>query len=112
VLVPLLAGEPAHYQVRDWDSDQFGHSLGDWKTVEWSPIVIVEGVGCSRRESIGKLAYTVWIETPEEERLRRGVERDGEGMRDLWEDAIPLENEFFAADETRERADVVVSGTG
>ena len=61
VLTPLLAGREARYQARDW-SDWYGSSLGEWKTQAWSPTVILEGVTCTRRETVGRLAYAVWVE--------------------------------------------------
>jgi len=30
VLKPLLSGSDAHYQVRDWENDEFGSSLNGW----------------------------------------------------------------------------------
>jgi hypothetical protein len=110
VLDPLLRGEPARYQQRDWDGDEFGSSLREWATVEWSPIVLVEGVTCTRRESIGKLAYAVWVDAPAEERLRRGIERDGEDHRGLWHGWMDEESRFFAADHTRSRTNLIVPG--
>ena len=110
VLDPLLRGEPARYQQRDWVADEFGDSLRQWATVAWREIVLVEGVTCTRRDSIGKLAYAVWIEAPEEERLRRGIERDGESHRSLWRRWMEDENQFFAADQTRDRANLIVPG--
>jgi hypothetical protein len=111
VLDPLLRGEPARYQQRDWEGDEFGSSVREWATVAWSPIVLVEGVTCARRESVGKLAYTVWVDAPAEERLRRGIERDGEDHHGLWPGWMDEESRFFAADHTRSRANLVVSGT-
>jgi uridine kinase len=110
VLDPLLRGEPTRYQQRDWVSDEFGDSLGQWATVAWSPVILVEGVTCTRRDSIGKLAYAVWMEAPEEERLRRGIERDGESHRSLWRQWMEEESQFFAADHTRDRANLIVPG--
>src|SRR2546421_12659006 len=31
VLTPLLNGQDAHYQVRDWEGDELGSSLNGWK---------------------------------------------------------------------------------
>jgi hypothetical protein len=59
VLAPLLAGKDAHYQVRDWAGDWRGSSLDGWKTVPWQPLVVFEGVRCTRRATIGRLAYAV-----------------------------------------------------
>ncbi|MDT0194977.1 hypothetical protein Q9R30_06355 [Arthrobacter sp. AB6] len=110
VLDPLLNGYPAHYQQRDWEGDEFGDSLGRWTTVNWNPVVLIEGVTCTRRESIGRIAFAVWVEAHEDERLRRGIERDGEGRRALWHRWMDEEDKFFASDETRLRAGLIVPG--
>lgn len=73
--------------------------------------MLIEGVTCTRRESIGKIAFAVWVEAHKDERLRRGIERDGEGHRALWHRWMDEEDKFFAADKTRLRADLIVPGT-
>ncbi len=75
------------------------------------PFVVLEGVTCTRREVADRLAVRVWVDAPADERLRRGVARDGESHRALWERWMREETAFFADDGTRERADVVVDGT-
>jgi uridine kinase len=112
VLTPLLAGQDATYQARDW-SDWYGSSLGEWKTQPWSPTVILEGVTCTRRETIGRVAFAVWVEAPAPLRLARGLARDTDfaGKEELWERWMRAEDEFFAADGARERADVIVDTT-
>lgn len=110
VMDPILAGRDARYQVRDWSDDEFGTSLGGWKTLTWSPVVVVEGVTCTRRAARPFLAYSIWVEVPEALRLRRGLERDGESHRDLWLRWMREEELFFAADETSRHADLRVDG--
>ncbi|MBT2594982.1 hypothetical protein [Arthrobacter sp. ISL-72] len=107
VLDPLLNGHPAPYQQRDWEGDEFGDSLGQ-TTVNWSPVVLIEGVTCTRKESIGRIAFAVWVEAPKEERLQRGMKRDGEGHRALWPSWMDEEDNFFASDKTRLRPDLIV----
>jgi uridine kinase len=109
VLSPLLAGRDAVYQARDWN-DWHGSSLGEWKTLPWSPTVVLEGVTCTRRETIGRLAYAVWVEAPAGLRLARGMTRDADfaGRDELWRRWMREEDAFFAADGTRARADVIV----
>jgi hypothetical protein len=51
------------------------------------------------------------MEAPEEERLRRGIERDGESHRSLWCQWMEEESQFFATDHTRDRANLIVPGT-
>ena len=110
VLHPLVSGNAAHYQVRDWDNDEFGSSLNGWKTVTWSPAVVLEGLTCTRAAAADRLAYRIWIEAPDEVRLRRGLQRDGETHRQLWLDSMSTERQFFTDDATPARADLRVNG--
>jgi len=109
VLTPLLSGQDATFQARDW-ADWYGSSLGEWKTEPWAPTIIVEGVTCTRRDTIGRIAYAAWVEAPPELRLARGLARDSKfaGKEQLWNRWMAEEDEFFAADGTRDRADIVI----
>jgi len=111
VLNPLLSGSDAHYQIRDWKNDEFGNSVKGWKTVAWSPVVVLEGLTCTRAAAADRLAYRIWVESPDEVRLRRGLERDGESHRQLWLDSMSTERQFFTADATAARADLRVNGS-
>lgn len=110
VLTPLLSGSRAHYQVRDWANDELGTSLAGWKSVPWAPLVILEGVTCTRQAVADRLAYRIWVDAPPETRLKRGIERDGETHRGFWVDWMKVEEQFFADDGTRARADLLVNG--
>jgi uridine kinase len=110
VLDPLMSGSDAHYQVRDWENHEFGGSLNGWKTVAWSPVVVLEGLTCTRAAAADRLAYRIWVEAPYEVRLKRGLERDGETHRQLWLDSMKTEREFFMDDQTAARADLRVNG--
>lgn len=109
VLTPLLRGKDAHYQARDW-TDWHGSTLGGWKTQPWTPIVIFEGVTCTRRETIGRLAYTIWVEAPAPVRMARGLARDSSfaDAQQLWQKWLADEERFFSSDGTRERADLII----
>jgi uridine kinase len=109
VLTPLLRGQDAVYQARDW-TDWYGGTLGEWKTQPWTPTMIFEGVTCTRRETIGRLAYTIWVEAPASIRLERGLARDRSfaGAEQLWRTWMTEEDDFFRTDGTRERADLII----
>jgi uridine kinase len=109
VLTPLLRGQDAVYQARDW-TDWYGDSLGEWKTQPWAPTVIFEGVTCTRRETIGRLAYAIWVDAPASVRLERGLARDRSyaGAEQLWRKWMAEEDDFFRADGTRARADLTI----
>jgi len=105
VLEPLSRGEVARYQRYDWVERR----LADWLTV--SPgRVIVEGVSSTRREFDPHLSYRIWVETDRRERLRRGLERDGQEALAQWKEWMAAEDAHFAQDRPVERADLVLSG--
>ena len=54
----------------------------------------------------------MWVEAPHGVRMRRGIERDGEAFAPHWDRWAVTEAAHFAEHRTRERADVVVDGTG
>ena len=107
VIEPLTRSHAAHYQRYDWPSE----ALAEWHTIEPAPIVIIEGVSAGRSEWAAHLSFLIWIETPREERLRRGVVRDGIAALDDWESWMTSEDVHYERDPTRERADVVLDGT-
>jgi uridine kinase len=107
VLDPLERGKPVRYQRYDW----IARELGVWVEVPVSDVVIVEGVSSSRAAVKDRLTMAIWIESPREVRLSRGLERDGEAMRPAWDRWMAGEDVFFARDRTRERADLVVDGS-
>lgn len=111
VVRPLLAGRTARYRVRDWAADEFGTAMGGWKTLPWTPVVLVEGVTCTRRAAVPSLAYAIWVEAPAEQRLARGLSRDGEDHRELWRRWMRWERAFFAEDGTPQRANLRVDGS-
>jgi uridine kinase len=111
VLEPLFAGRPVRYQMRDWLNDNLGRGLGDFREVPQAETVVFEGIGAGRRVVASRLSYLVWVEAPRELRLARGIERDGEGARALWEAFMPGEQAFHDAEGVRARADLVVDGT-
>ena len=109
VLAPLSLGEEARYQRYDWDSD----CLGDWVTVPRHDIVVVEGVYLLRTELRHYASVSVWVETPRDVRLARGIERDGEAARSRWTDEwMPAEEAYVVAMRPGAAAMLVVDGQG
>ena len=54
----------------------------------------------------------IWVETPSSVCLDRGVERDGEQHRDLWENEwMKAYQTYIDAWDPKNRADIVIAGT-
>ncbi|OJX68390.1 MAG: hypothetical protein BGO95_10805 [Micrococcales bacterium 73-13] len=112
VLEPFLAGRPAAYRRRDWHGDPDGLGvLPEPVELGPAPLLVLEGVGVTRRALAPRLALRVWVEAPQDVRLARGIARDGEAQRAHWLRWQALEAAFFQTDGTRDRADLVI-GTG
>lgn len=108
VLAPLAAGEDAGYRRWDWDA----HRWAERHPVPARDVLLVEGVGSGALVCEPYLAALIWIEAPRDERMRRGIERDGEAYRPHWERWARQEAALFSADRTRERADLRLDGSG
>ena len=107
VLRPVSADRIGRYQRYDWNL----RALAEWHTVTPGGVLILEGVSSARAAVRERLSLSVWVETPRDIRLARGLARDGDDAEALWEQWMNEEDAHFARDRTREHADVIVSGT-
>ena len=108
LLRPLAERLPGSYRRYDWDTASFAETV----TVEPVDLLVLEGVGSGCRMHDDLIGLLVWVEAPYELRMRRGIERDGEAFAPHWRTWAEAEQELFARHRTRERADVVVDGSG
>jgi hypothetical protein len=102
VLSPLAAGGAARYRRYDWDADRYAEE----HEVPAADALVVEGVASGSLACAPFLSALVWVEAPWGVRFARGIARDGEAYRPHWERWAAQEDSHFAADGTRERADV------
>jgi uridine kinase len=105
VLAPLAAGRKARYTPTSWG----GPPKSD-VVIEPGGTVVLEGVSASREAFRPYLAYSIWIETPRDLRLRRGLARDGEGARDDWDRWMAEEDAYVEGEQPAEHVDVVLPG--
>ena len=106
VLEPLSRNRPGRYQRSDWDTRQ----LAEWHDVPIAPFLVLEGVSASREAFAPDLALRVWVSTPRQERLRRGLGRDGPDALDQWRKWMASEDDYVAVERPDKRADLIVSG--
>jgi hypothetical protein len=108
ILEPLAGGRPGSYRHFSWHLDRFDREV----PVPVASWLVLEGVG-SGNPVVGEMVTAlVWVEADEDLRLSRGVARDGVAMEPQWRQFMLDEAEVFRGHRTRERADVLVDGTG
>jgi len=107
VLTPIREGRSAHYQRYDWETDV----LAEWRTISASDVVLVEGVYTMRCELTHLYDLKIWVECPRAIRLARGIARDGEQARTIWEeDWMPKEDDYVKTHLPQESADLLMNG--
>lgn len=98
------------YQLYDFEKGSLSQ-----KTVEVPrhATVIVEGVWSMQSAFINSYDYCIWLEAPSEIRLERGLLRDGEGLRQVWENEwIPIDDAYKKSQEPHMKAQCVVDSVG
>jgi hypothetical protein len=109
VLVPLANGRPGGYQRVEWING-IPHP-GAMITVPVPEVLLLEGVSAGRRSIRAQLSRLIWCELSDpNERLERAVARDGEACREPLRAWQRFEQGWFAVDNPRAAADVIVSG--
>jgi uridine kinase len=108
ILLPLTQDRDASYQRYDWPTDQLAES----HHVPHGGIVIIEGVASLSHRIATFYDFTVWVESPYDIRLARGIARDGEAMRSFWADVwMPAEQVYIRAERPDQRAILRVDGS-
>jgi uridine kinase len=108
VLEPLSRGESAAYRRWDWPRNRWSRRT---VPVPPTPALVLEGVGSGVLPAGDYATVCVWVEAEVGVRFARGIERDGEAYRPHWERWAGQEEALFAADRTRDRADVILDTT-
>ncbi|EMY4794641.1 TPA: uridine kinase [Bacillus pacificus] len=108
VLDPISNGVEGCYKRYDWETD----SLVESHTVPANGIVIIEGVYATRQELAEMYDLKIWLNCPRETRIKRGIARDGEAARDMWENNWMIaEDMYVESHKPHEFADFIIDGT-
>ncbi|HET6562647.1 MAG TPA: 4-amino-4-deoxy-L-arabinose transferase [Marmoricola sp.] len=105
---PWAAGVPGGYRRYDWHRAAFA----EHHEVPPADVAVLEGVGSGHPGFADLVTLLVWVEAPDELRIARGLERDGPELVPQWRRWLGAEQRLHARERTRERADVLVDGTG
>lgn len=107
LLEPLSRGVAGTYRRYDWGAGRYAET----RTVAPCDLLVLEGVGSGATRYAHLVTVLAWVEASPDLRLRRGLARDGEAMREHWERWQASEEAVFARERTRARADLVVDTT-
>ena len=108
IIAPLRRGAAGCYRRYDWHLQRFAER----RVVAPVDLLVLEGVGSAAAGYHDAITLLVWVEAPRELRIARGVARDGEAVLPFWTAWMSDEERHFAAEGTRDRADVIVDGAG
>lgn len=107
---PLASGHVARIPRWDWHASAFTSSYVVEPAASGSlDLLVLEGVGSANAQVRSRCATAVWVEAPEAVRMARGLARDGEAMRDYWEQWQVDELRYAA---NASRCDLLVDGDG
>ena len=107
LLRPLALGRPGTWRRYDWHAGAFAETV----TVEPTELLVLEGVGSGSAAIADLVTVLVWLDAPPGVRKRRALDRDGETFAPHWDRWTAGETTHFAAEQTRQRADVrIVTG--
>jgi len=106
VLEAVINNQDISYQLYDFEA---GTLSGEVVHVPHDATIIVEGVWSMQEAFKDFYDYCIWLEAPTETRMERGVLRDGEAMRQVWEqEFVPIDERYREAQKPQLRANCVV----
>jgi uridine kinase len=108
VLARIASGLEGRYRRYDWEAGAYAELHAVPPDLD---LLVVEGVTSADRGVEPWPTLRIWVETTNTVRLERGIDRDGEALRDRWLNWMRWEREHFATEQTRDRADLVVDGS-
>jgi hypothetical protein len=108
LLEPLSHGRPGRYRRYDWHAEAFAEE----HVVEPVDVLVLEGVGSGDPALTPWVTTLVWLDAPDQLRLGRSLERDGEQIRPHLLRWSAQEQALFTRQRTRGRADLVVEEAG
>ena len=109
VIVMLKAGREARFRGFDWTR---GRPFPDERVVRPEGVVVIEGVCALHRSLRDAYDLRIWVDAPRDVRLARGLARDGEDARQVWETIwLPREEAYVARDDPVSAAHLIVDGS-
>jgi uridine kinase len=107
VVQVIVSGRNATYKAWDWSLNR----PNELRTVRPQGVVLIDGVCALDHRFRDFEALRIWVNTPPEVRLVRGIARDGEASRDRWINVwFPSERSYVERDQPMQCAHMIVNG--
>jgi uridine kinase len=108
VLEAVKENRDIRYQLYDFKA---GNLSGKFISIPFDATIIVEGVWSLQKAFLDFYDYRIWLEAPSDVRMERGVARDGEEFRKVWEEEwIPIDDSYKEIHKPHLQADCIVDG--
>jgi hypothetical protein len=104
VLVPWHSGGVPRWRRWDWELDR----PAEWHVLDPARPLIVEGCGALSRANAALAEQRIWVQTDDQTRKRRALERDGELYAPEWERWDAQWRAFVAAEDPRSLATAIL----
>jgi para-aminobenzoate synthetase len=104
LLGAVAIGEIGSAHRWDWERGAPGPLLH----VRPTGLLLLDGVGSGAAVVRPFLSLLIWVEAPADVRKERALARDGDTFAPYWDVWAAQETEHFAAESTRQHADLVV----
>lgn len=101
----LIAG--TGFRRWDWTTA----APGDWRDLDPSRGLVIEGCGAITPASVALADLAVWLDLPAAERRARALARDGESFAPHWDEWAAQEAEHWRTAHPAEVADLVISAS-
>lgn len=115
VFEPIQSGATTlSYQPASWWENYHSDPVTDQPVTN---VMILEGASSSRSEFRDYISLSIFVDTPKDICLERGVSRDtgtGKSVEELtkmWEEWFAEEDVYMKRDKPQENADIVIDGT-
>lgn len=115
VFNPIISGtKTLNYECSKWWPNHHPEPVTNQPV---TPIMIIEGVSALRQEFRPYLSLSIYVDTPDNICLARGLERDKdtgetpENLNRMWQEWITAENIYMTRDNPKAYADIVIDGT-
>lgn len=102
------------YQPTSWWENHHPEPI---KNQPVTGVMILEGVSSSRKEFDDYISYRIFVDTPKEVCIERGLTRDTgtgkskEELTKIWEEWFRQEEVYMHNDDPRIKADLIIDGT-